>query len=56
MLRVTSQLVPIDELKLMLKNKNITTGRLEAIFDRSALDFMHSRLLSSCLASPRAEL
>ena len=32
----SAQLVPIDELKIMLKNKNITAARLEAIFDRSS--------------------
>jgi hypothetical protein len=52
-----AQLVPIDELKIMLKNKNITTARLEAIFDRSSFVRLYplpSTLypLSSTLYSP----
>ena len=32
--RTCTQLVPLDQVKSMLKNKTITPERLEAIFDR----------------------
>ena len=34
---VDVQLVPIDELRILLKDKNVSGERLEAIFDRSLL-------------------
>ena len=33
-LKIEDQYVPLEQLKLMLKDKNMTEERLEAIFDR----------------------